>query len=497
MLYFRQILVLFIALYTVRVVLTVLGVEDYGIYNVIAGLVALGSLLSATLASATQRFFSFALGEGDGEKLRRIFTVNLGLYAAVIILTLFLLESLGLWYVKEQLVVPEERLGAVLVLYQLSVASFLIGILKSPFVAILIAHEDMGTYAYISIFEALLALTVVVFLSVLPWDDLVTYGGLVLVATSITSLVYIFICFSRYQECSIKSLHWDTALLKEVVSFTGWSIFGHSTNLLRTHAVTILLNQSFNPTVVASRALAVTVANKVNMFAINFNTGLYPAIIKTYAEGDRPAMMSLVNSGSKATFFLLWVFALPLILEMETVLSLWLKEVPEYAVLFARLALVESLILSVSLPITTAARAPGRMMIYELSLGSIQIGIFIASWVVLNMGAPPFSVFVVAIVANVLMFFVRLILVRVMIGFDVWRFVQGVVIPIVMVTCVSSIASTSAYILLSKSVLTSFFSVLLSVTFSSLSMYFLALTQAEKKSLTSIILRKIPKLAEN
>ena len=324
-----------------------------------------------------------------------------------------------------------------------------------------------------------------------------TYGGLVLVATSITSLVYIFICFSRYQECSIKSLHWDTALLKEVVSFTGWSIFGHSTNLLRTHAVTILLNQSFNPTVVASRALAVTVANKVNMFAINFNTGLYPAIIKTYAEGDRPAMMSLVNSGSKATFFLLWVFALPLILEMETVLSLWLKEVPEYAVLFARLALVESLILSVSLPITTAARAPGRMMIYELSLGSIQIGIFIASWVVLNMGAPPFSVFVVAIVANVLMFFVRLILVRVMIGFDVWRFVQGVVIPIVMVTCVSSIASTSAYILLSKSVLTSFFSVLLSVTFSSLSMYFLALTQAEKKSLTSIILRKIPKLAEN
>ena len=218
------------------------------------------------------------------------------------------------------------------------------------------------------------------------------------------------------------------------------------------------------------------------MFAINFNTGLYPAIIKTYAEGDRPAMMSLVNSGSKATFFLLWVFALPLILEMETVLSLWLKEVPEYAVLFARLALVESLILSVSLPITTAARAPGRMMIYELSLGSIQIGIF---------------VFVVAIVANVLMFFVRLILVRVMIGFDVWRFVQGVVIPIVMVTCVSSIASTSAYILLSKSVLTSFFSVLLSVTFSSLSMYFLALTQAEKKSLTSIILRKIPKLAEN
>ncbi len=490
-LYFRQLLILFVNLYTVRVVLDVLGVQDYGIYSVVAGVVAVSSFLPNSLASATQRYFSFALGQSDHEKLKKTFSVNLILYVAISLFSLLVLETAGLWFVTQSLSLPEARSDAATVLYHFTVLTFVASIFSSPFIAIIIAHEDMRLYAYVSILEAFLKLLAVHVLMLLSVDKLELHGALLLGIACVNSAIYIVVCFARYSECQIRKLHWDSVLARETLGFTGWTLFGQISTIGRTHAITILMNQMFNPAVVAARSIAVNVANSTNMFASNFNTGLYPPIIKAYASGDQRELFSLVNNGSKLTFFLLWLFALPMIMEMEFILSVWLRTVPEHTVAFTQLALVESLVFSLSAPIATAARAPGNMRLYELVLGTMQFGILLVSWIVLEYGAPASSVFVVAILANVLMFFVRLLLVRRLIGLLIVPFLTGVLLPVVLVSVVSAVP---AYLL--TSTLNGGFAIFLvnvasCFAFSLLAMYFIGLDAFWRQKLRDGFMRKV------
>lgn len=441
MLYARQILILAVSLYTVRVVLNALGVEDYGIYNVVGGIVSVLSFLSGTMASATQRYFSFALGAGDSEKLKRIFVVNGVIYLGIGVVALVLLETVGLWFVRYHLNVPEARMAAVLWIYQFSIFTFIVSILSAPLMAIIIAHEDMQVYAYVSIVEAVLKLGVVASLVLFPMDKLELYGVLIFAVSCVTLAIYAVYCIRKYPECQFRTWHWDRSLFREITGFTGWTLFGQLTTVGRNQAVTILLNQAFSPVVVAARAIAVNITSQINVFSNNFNVGLYPPIIKSYAANNKDEMFTLIQGGSKITFYLLWIFALPMFIGMDTILRLWLGHPPESSVLFTRLALVEVLITSISMPLTTAARAPGDMKTYELSLGSIQLGIFAASWLVLELGAAASSVFVVAIVANILMFFVRLWIVRNLIGLSLRAFSRKVVVPVVNVVVLSTLVS--------------------------------------------------------
>ncbi len=486
-LYIRQLLILFVNLYTVRVVLDVLGVTDYGIYSVVAGVVAVSSFLPNSMASATQRFFSYALGQNDQEALKKSFSVNLILYLSISLFALLLLETIGLWFVTEYLSVPEDRSTASMVLFQFTVLTFVASIFSSPFIAIIIAHEEMRLYAYVSILEAILKLAAVYMLSVIPLDKLTVHGALLFTVACITSTIYVLICFSRYSECQIRKLHWDLSLAKETMHFTGWTIFGQISTIARTHGVTILLNQMFNPAVVAARSIAVNVANSTNMFASNFNTGLYPPIIKAYAAGNKEELLTLVNNGSKLTFFLLWLFALPMIIEMEFILELWLSQVPEHTVSFTQLALIESLVFSLSAPIATAARAPGRMKLYETVLGSMQLGILLVSWIFLQSGASANSVFVVAIVANFLMFFVRLIIVKRLIGLRIRLYLKRVALPIIAIIVISGIPSFYVSQELGDGLIA--FCTSLSVCFlSSLaSMYFIGLDANARKRLVKFL----------
>lgn len=490
-LYFRQLLILFVNLYTVRVVLDVLGVQDYGIYSVVAGVVAVSSFLPNSLASATQRYFSFALGQSDNDKLRKTFSVNLVLYFAISVIALVVLETLGLWFVSQSLTLPETRFNSAILLYQFTVLTFVAGIFSAPFIAIIIAHEDMRLYAYVSILEAFLKLLAVHVLMLLSMDKLQLHGALLLGIACINAAIYIAVCFSKYSECQVRQLHWDTKLARETLGFTGWTLFGQISTIGRTHAITILLNQMFNPAVVAARSIAVNVANSTNMFASNFNTGLYPPIIKAYAAGNQNELFSLVNNGSKLTFFLLWLFALPMIMEMDFILGIWLRTVPEHTVIFTQLALIESLVFSLSAPIATAARAPGNMKLYELVLGTMQLGILLVSWIVLSYGAPALSVFIVAILANVLMFYVRLLLVRRLIGLLILPFLTGVLLPVVAVVVVSGIP---AYFL-TKSFQGGFLIFLANVSacfaLSLIAMYFIGLDAYWRRKLRDVLLAKI------
>lgn len=494
MLYFRQLLILFVSLYTVRIVLDELGIEDYGIYGAVGGLIALSAFLPGSLAQATQRFFSFALGAKDSERLKKTFSVNITLYAFVAMIAFLALQTIGQWFVNTELAIPAGRFEAAKTLYTYAALTFMVSVVTTPFMAIIMAHEDMKLYAYISILDAVMKLGVVFLLQYVEWDKLELYGLLLLCVGVVNATIYVGICMCRYEECQFKTFHWDSALLQEIVGFTGWTIFGQFSTVARTHAVTVLLNQSFSPAVVAARALSVQIANQVNVFSSNFNASLYPPIVKSYAADDREGMFGLITGGSKITFFLLWVFALPMMVKMEEILGVWLTVVPSDAVLFSQLALIEALIVSISLPIAAAARAPGKMQAYELTLGSIQIGIFVVAWLAIARDAPPYSVFVVAIFANILMFGVRLYLVNRLTGFPVTNFLRYTALPVLVIVVVSALPILTLHKLLPGGVYWSLLLILSSVFLSTIAMFFIGLDKGWRLKVVTMVRSRLPKL---
>ncbi|MCR6653789.1 MAG: hypothetical protein NVV73_20865 [Cellvibrionaceae bacterium] len=487
MLYFRQLLILFVSLYTIRVVLDELGVEGFGVYGAVTGLVTLGAFLPGSLAQATQRFFSFALGEENQERLNATFSVNLVLYILVALIAFVALQTVGIWFVENHLSIPADRFEAAKALYLYTAMAFVVSVVTTPFMAIIMAHEDMKLYAYISIIEAFMKLGVVFLLQYLTWDKLELYGLLLLCVAIVNAVLYAGVCIGRYKECQLKKIYWNSPLLNEIIGFTTWTVFGQVSTVARTHAVTLLLNQSFNPAVVAARALAIQIASQVNIFSANFNASLYPPIIKSYAANDRDSMHSLVVAGSKITFFLLWLFALPLIIEMEMLLSVWLTTVPPDAVFFSQLALIESLIFSISMPLAAAARAPGKMKAYELILGSVQIGIFIASWCAVVAGQPAYSVFIVAIVANILMFGVRLVLVSQLTALHISYFLKSAVQPVLLIVLVTSLPTVALNQLLPVGLLGSFLVILASFGLSTVAMYYIGLDRPWRDRMVATI----------
>lgn len=491
MLYFRQLFIMLVSLYTVRVVLNVLGVEDYGIYNVVAGVVTLFNFLSGTMASATQRFFSFALGKNDVFLLKKIFSINLLVYLIIALTAVVLLETAGLWFVMTKLNVPSDRLTDVCLLYHFSVLTFIGMICASPFIAIIVAHEDMQIYAYLSIIETVMKLGIVFLLVWSPGNKLVIYGALLFLVSIINALMYLFVCMRKYEECTFRNFRLEKKLLREIFDFTGWTLFGQLSTVLRNQAVTVLLNQFFSPVVVAARAIALNVSGCINIFANNFNVGLYPPIIKHYAAGERKEMFQLIFNGSKITFFLMWIIALPLFLKMDFILTLWLKEPPPGVVLFTRLALIESLINSVSLPLTTAARAPGKMKMYELTLGIIQILIFPASWLILLYGGEAYTVFVVAIIANFVMFAVRLFIVHWLIQLPLRQFSFHVILPVLLVMICSALSSFLMSAILPSGFIFTCLLGFASTFFSFLWMYFIGLSSLQRLQIQNIIIKKV------
>lgn len=490
-LYTRQIIIVLISLYTVSVVLNALGIENYGIYSVVAGFVALLAFLPGTMASATQRFFSFAMGQKDELKLKQTFSVNWIMYAGIAIFALIILYTVGLWFVTEYLKIPDDRYEAAISLYKTVVISFVFSIFSSPFIAIIIAHEDMHLFAFISVVDAILKLSAALLINHVQGDVLELYGMFLLITAAVTTSTYIIVCIKKYAECQFKKLYWDKMLLKEIIDFTGWTLMGQLSTVFRNQAVTVLINQLFNPATVAARTIALIVAGQVMVFSNNLNIGLYPPIIKSYAAGQKQDMLSLISNGSKLTFFLMWVFALPMILEMNTILSIWLKTPPPEALLFTQLALIESLILSISLPITTAARAPGKMRLYELSLGSIQILIFIFSWIVLKLGYSAASVFIVAIIANVIMFQVRLIIVNKLIDLPLGPYYKGVLIPVMLVILLSALPSIGIHYLLPQGFLPTVIVIMVSMVSATISMYFIGLDENWRVKIKQVLLNKL------
>lgn len=434
-LYFRQILIMLISLYTVRVVLATLGAEDYGIYNVVAGVVVMFGFLSGAMATASQRFFSFWLGRGDSEKLRKTFSVTVCIYLILILIVVVLAETAGLWLVKNKLVIPAERMFAAIWAYQFSIANFAVTLMAAPYMAAIIAHEDMGVYAYASIAEAALKLASVFLLKIIPYDKMAVYGALLLCVGIATTSIYRLYCRRCYEECAFR-LVWDGAMFREIVGYMGWNLFGSASWIIKNQGCAVLLNLFIGPAVNAAQGVASSVKNAVSVFSSNFLQAVRPQIVKSYSVEDYDNLWKTVYFGCKSTYFLLLVIVVPLFFNVEYILSLWLGEIPKFTVPFVQLLLIEVLVQSFGEVLATVNQATGKIALYQFIIGSVIFFNLPVSYLFLKLGFSPCCVYFVGIVSVFCMTAVRLFFLFRIPGFSFKLYSLHVLFPISLSTVI-------------------------------------------------------------
>lgn len=433
MLYVRMLLVMVVSLFTVRVILSVLGEEDYGIYNVVGGIVLMFSFLSRTLASASQRYFAYEIGRKDEIKLSETFDITLSLYIIFVCVILVIAESSGLWFVNNKMTIPVERMTAVNIIYQFSIVSFCVSILATPYQAMIIAREKMNIYAYVGIIEALMGLGFAYVLTFISFDSLILYGALIMGGSFITNGIYFF--YSRYKYPESKySRYWNPTLAKEIVSYSGWNMYGAVANVIRSHGINILINLFFNPVINAARGLAYHVNNAVSSFASNFYTAVRPQLTKSYAEGNRQGVNKLVDSTSKLSYYLILIIAAPLMVFADQVLSIWLVDVPEYTSLFMNLTVVVAMIDAISNPLMTLVQATGKVKLYQLLIGSLLLLNLPISWVLLKLGFSPEYTMYVAIILSFLSLLARLLVLKWVVDFPVIAFCKNTLLRMIIST---------------------------------------------------------------
>lgn len=424
-LYVRMIFIMAVTFYTSRVVLKVLGVEDFGIFNVVAGIVAMFGFLNSSMSASTQRFISFSLGKGDKANLNKIFSTCVLTHAMIGLAVLVLIESIGLWFLYNKMIIPEGRMDAAFWVFQFSALSTVVAVMSIPFNADIIAHEKMSAFAYISLVEVCLKLLIVFLLGIGGMDKLVTYGFLLLLVQCGIFLTYMTYCLRHFKESHFRFI-FEKKLFAEVSSFAGWNMWGYLSSVMSTQGLNLLLNSFFGPVVNAARGLAYQADGAIRLFASNFQMAINPQIVKTYAADDLNAMHKLVFRSSKFSYFLLLALSLPVMIETRALLELWLVDVPDWTVVFLRLMLIVVIVDSVANPFMTAATATGRVKVYQSVVGGIQLLIVPIAYLVLKLGGNPCSVFVVHICVCVVAFVVRLIIIHNMIKLSILKYLTEV-----------------------------------------------------------------------
>lgn len=384
-LYFRMILSLLIGLYTSRVLLKALGVQDYGIYNVVGGFVALFSVVSGALTGAISRFITFELGKGNIIVLKRTFSNSIIVLIGISFIVVLLAETVGLWFFYQKLVIPPERLDASFWVFQLALIVFIISLLSTPFNACIIAHERMDAFAYISILEVASKLLICFAVLHSPMDKLIFYSLLLCLVSTLVCIIYIWYCKRNFAECKGK-LELDYSITKSIFSYAGWSFIGSSGWILRSQGGTIILNLFGGPIVNAANAIAVSLSSSVSNFANCITNAFTPQITKSYASGNFKDLSRLMIYGPKISFFMLYLIALPVMLNTDFILYLWLGNVPDHSVSFVRLILVMSLLEVVSVPLITVKNATGNIRNYQIVVGSIQLLAVPLAYLLLKMG---------------------------------------------------------------------------------------------------------------
>lgn len=493
LLYFRMLLMMFVTLLTSRVVLDKLGVTDYGIYNVVGGVVAMLGFLNSSMSNAVQRYLSFEIGKNNEAGVNRIFNVSLFAHAGIAVFVFVVMEIVGVWYLNTHMNIPAERMDAANWVLQCSIFTTLFTIVQVPYNAIIISKEQMGIYAYISILEVVLKLLVVYMLAIGNFDKLKLYSVLIMVVTIGIMMIYRFYCTRKYKEAKFKFIK-DWNLLKQIVGFASWNMLGELAWVFTGQGVNIILNSFFGPVVNAARGLAEQVNGAVNRFVANFQTAVNPQLIKNYASDQLGEMKTLLFRSTRFSYYLLLALSLPIILKMDFILHLWLKEVPDYTTGFCQLVLVSSLVSTLSNLLAQVARAYGKIRNYQIIVSIFLFLNFPLSYIVLKFGGSPLSTMFVNIGINAMLLFVRLRLTNRMIQMTYGSFIRNVLFPVIIVTAVALVIPLTIYFMLDNSIISFIIVCLVSFVSVGVSTYALGMNANERLYILAAISKIITKI---
>lgn len=438
LLYFRMLFLMFIGLFTSRINLQALGIDNFGIYNVVGGVVAMFSILTGSLGVAISRDITFELGKGNTEKLNKVFSSAVTIQILMSVVIVVLAEIVGVWFLNNKMVIPEDRLYAANWVLQFSIISFVLSLVSVPYNACIIAHEKMTAFAYITIYEAIMKLVVAYTVFITPFDKLITYSALLLFISMTMRLIYGIYCAKHFDECHYQ-FAFDKKMLKHMGGFAGWTMIGNLAWVGYSQGINILLNLFFGPSVNAARGVAMQVNEKVSSFCTNFQMALNPQITKSYASNDLDRMHTLIYASSKYSFFMLLLLSLPIMIEAPSILHYWLGEYPDHSVWFVRLIFMILMVDATANPLTVGAQANGNIKVYQIVVGLILLLIVPISYVALKMGCIPEGVFIVHLCVVILAQCVRIYMVRNMIQLAVGEYIQKVIVKIGLVVATAII----------------------------------------------------------
>lgn len=489
-LYIRMALSMIVSLYTSRIVLDVLGVSDYGVYSLVAGVVVMFTFLNASMSSATSRFLAYEIGKGKQETINQVFSNAIAVHLIIALIVVVLLETLGLWLLNEKLVIDDDRKSAAQIVYHLSVLSTIVGITQVPFNATIIAHEKMNVYAYVELANVILKLGIVLLLKLCYLDKLIMYAILTLVVSLTIMITYRIYCKIHFEE-SLTSPSIDKAIFRPMLNYSVWGLYGDACYSIRQQGTNIILNIFFGTVVNAANGIATTVLNIVSGFSQNILIAFRPQIIKSYAIGEIRRMEQLIMYAMKYSYLMIGTMVIVLCFEMDYILSLWLKEIPEYTPWICRIILISFCVVTCSFCITTGIQATGNVRYQSFIMGSLSLfGILPCTYLCLSLGCSPYSAYICYGVFTIIMLLCAMLILKHQVPtISLHRIVRNSILPITIVLLLSSLCSYLIYLKMDSSFLRLIMISMCAVLMVGINTYLFAMNKEEKTFAKSFIIK--------
>jgi O-antigen/teichoic acid export membrane protein len=493
LLYIRMGVMMIISFFTARITLEALGVVDYGINNVVGGLVSMFSIISSSLSTSVSRFITFGLGKGNEKELNTIFSTSVNIHIILAIIIIIAIETIGVWFLNNKLVIPTERLTAAQWILQSATIIFTIGILSVPYNAAIVAHERMYVYAYFTFFDVFSKLATIFAIKYYGGDKLILLAIISLIPPLIKQFYYWSFCKKNFKECTYHAI-WDKKVFKEMFGFAGWNFIGCTAGLTKDQGVNIAINMFTGPAVNAARGIAMQINGIIGQFIGNFLAAINPQIIKEYAAGNLKRMHALIFKSTKFSYYLFLFLSIPVLLEVETILYVWLGQVPEHTVLFTRLVIILSLAEIISYALIRSQEATGNIRNYQIVVGGILFMNFPISYILLKLGYFPEITLIVAIIISQICFAARLAFLKHMIKLPVAVFLRDVYCNVIIVSVVAILLPFVCHVIIENNFVRLIIVGIISIITSGLSIYFIGCNQDEraiaKRYIRKIFLKK-------
>lgn len=492
LLYIRMLITTIVSLFTARLTLQLLGVEDYGINNLVSGIIGFMGIVTGTMTSATQRFLAFDLGKNDIVQYRKTYSMLLNIFFIYSLFGAICLEIVGPYVIQHYLVIPPDRLVAAQWVFQFTIINFILATINIPQTASIVSYEKMNIYAYFTFIDVFFKLLVVYSLYVTPFDKLITIGFLTTLMSLVTNGVTYLYCVKKLNGCRYK-LYWNYLLFKKIFSYAGWNLFGSITGVMNQQGQAILLNLFYGPVVNAAKAVADKVNSIITSFSVNFYMAVTPQIIKNYASGNIEYMRKIVLSSSRYAFFLLYCLSLPLIANMKAVLFLWLgrEQVNYEMVRFCQLLLVYSLINALEQPITQSIRATGKIKKYQIQVGILTLMFIPICYIAFKCGLPAYSSMIILSLIYFVVQFVRVYIVKEIINISIFMYIKKVLLPIIFVVIVSSVTTSFINRLGNSDIVDVFCKVILELICTLVVVFLIGISKQERSLICTYIRKRI------